>query len=260
VDKPLNESFKETDISRINMPITKYIFKMNSNSDISAIIQKAFLIAGSGRPGPVLIELTSNMDFAESPISNQMQEYKTKSLQRSIDSAVKYLETARKPVFFIGGGAIISGASEVLTEMAHMARIPVVCSLLGIGSIDATDPLYLGMLGMHGTYAANKAVHHSDLLICIGVRFSDRATGKISGFSPKSKKIHVDIDPSEINKIIPVDLPIVSDAKEFLTSLKEQLNFERVRGNTEIWVMKQSNGKGRFLFWISRIVSSVHIA
>jgi acetolactate synthase I/II/III large subunit len=236
LDKPLNEAFQEVDISGITVPITKYIFKMSWNGDLSSIVEQAFSIAGSGRPGPVLIELTSEMNCTDSPISNQMQEYKTKSIQRSIDSAVKYLETARKPVFFIGRGAIISGASEVLTEIAHMTRIPVVCSLLGIGSIDATDPLYLGMLGMHGTYAANKAVHHSDLLICIGVRFSDRATGKISGFSPKSKKIHVDIDPSEINKIIPVDLPIVSDAKEFLTSLKEKLNFERVRGNTEIWV------------------------
>jgi acetolactate synthase I/II/III large subunit len=236
IEKPLNESIQEVDISGITMPITKHIFKVNRESDISGIVKQAFSIAGSGRPGPVLIELTSNMDYADCPISNQMQEYKMKSLQKSIESAVKYLETARKPVFFIGGGAIISGASEVLTEIAHKARIPVVCSLLGIGSIDATDPLYLGMLGMHGTYAANKAVHHSDLLICIGVRFSDRATGKVSGFSPKSKKIHVDIDPSEINKIVPVDLPIVSDAKEFLTSLKEQLNYERVRGNTEIWV------------------------
>jgi acetolactate synthase I/II/III large subunit len=236
IEKPINESFQEVDISGITMPITKHIFKVNRGSDISSIVKQAFQIAGSGRPGPVLIELTSNMDYADSPISNQMQEYKTKSLQKSIESTVKYLESARKPVFFIGGGAIISGASEVLTEIAHKARIPVVCSLLGIGSIDATDPLYLGMLGMHGTFAANKAVHHSDLLICIGVRFSDRATGKISGFSPKSKKIHVDIDPSEINKIVPVDLPIVSDAKEFLTSLKEQLNYERVRGNTEIWV------------------------
>jgi acetolactate synthase-1/2/3 large subunit len=106
---------------------------------------------------------------------------------------------------------------------------------MGIGSMEAGNPLYLGMLGMHGTFAANKAVHHCDLLISIGVRFSDRVTGRISGFSPSSKKIHVDIDPAEINKIIPIDLPIVSDAKEFLFTLKNQLDYQKINENTGIW-------------------------
>jgi acetolactate synthase I/II/III large subunit len=245
VDKPLNEAFQAVDISGITMPITKHIFKINKQSDLATIVQQAISIAISGRPGPVLIEITAEAVPSDNFIPEQMtfSENKTKNLQKSIELAAKYLETARKPVLFIGGGAVISGASKILTEIAHKTRIPVVSSLLGIGAIDATDPLYLGMLGMHGTYAANKAVHHSDLLICIGVRFSDRATGKISGFSPKSKKIHVDIDPSEINKIIPVDLPIVSDATEFLTSLKDQLNYGRIRGNTEIWVNESTEWK-----------------
>lgn len=227
-----NNSFQEVDISGITMPITKHIFKINKHSDLTSVVKQAISLAESGRPGPVLIELTEDTKCLPQKVNIP----KTKNTQKSIETAAKLLETARKPVFFIGGGAVISGASEILKEIAQKTCIPVVSSLMGIGSMDTTDPLYLGMLGMHGTYAANKSVHHSDLLICIGVRFSDRATGKVGSFSPKSKKIHVDIDPTEINKIISVDLPIVSDAKEFLTQLKGQLNFERIKGNTEIWV------------------------
>jgi acetolactate synthase I/II/III large subunit len=149
--------------------------------------------------------------------------------------AKSLMETSRKPVIFIGGGIIASGAADYLREVVQQTRIPVVSSLMGIGSMEAGNPLYLGMLGMHGTFAANKAVHHCDLLISIGVRFSDRVTGRISGFSPSSKKIHVDIDPAEINKIIPIDLPIVSDAKEFLFTLKNQLDYQKINENTGIW-------------------------
>jgi acetolactate synthase I/II/III large subunit len=234
VETPFKASFPEVDISGITMPITKHTFKINKHSDLTSFVKQAITLAGNGRPGPVLIEMTESTKPFHEKVS--FPENKTKNLQKSIEAAAKLLEVARKPVFFIGGGAVISGASEILQEIAHNNRIPVVSSLLGIGCIETTDPLYLGMLGMHGTYAANKAVHHSDLLICIGVRFSDRATGKMSGFSPKSKKIHVDIDPAEINKIVPVDLPVVSDAKEFLTGLKDQVNNNRIRGNTEIWV------------------------
>jgi acetolactate synthase I/II/III large subunit len=229
-----NNTFQEIDISSITMPITKHIFKINNYSDLTSVFNQAISLAESGRPGPVLIEINEFTKCLPEKVNSL--ENKTKNMQKSVDAAAKLLESVRKPVFFIGGGAVISGASEILKEIAHQTRIPVVSSLMGIGSMDTTDPLYLGMLGMHGTYAANKAVHYCDLLICIGVRFSDRATGKVGSFSPKSKKIHVDIDPTEINKIIPVDLPIVSDAKEFLKQLKDQLNFERIKGNTEIWV------------------------
>ena len=204
VDKRSNSSFQEFDIAGVTMPITKHTFYVNNLSELEAVIQSALTIAGSGRPGPVLIEFTPNT-VSRHPVKlgpRHGKESKPKTVQRSIELAAKYIEAARQPVLFIGGGAIISGASELLTEFAQQARIPVVSSLMGIGAFQAADPLYLGMLGMHGTFAANKAVHHCDLLISIGVRFSDRTTGKVSSFSPKSKKIHVDIDSAEINKII----------------------------------------------------------
>ncbi|WP_256234861.1 biosynthetic-type acetolactate synthase large subunit [Bacillus sp. EB600] len=238
LDKCCNSSFQEFDIAGVTMPITKHTFYVNNFSELEAVVRPALTIAGSGRPGPVLIEFTPNA-VSRPPVKlgpRHGKESKPKTVQRSIELAAKYIESARKPVLFIGGGAIISGASELLTEFAQQARIPVVSSLMGIGAFQAADPLYLGMLGMHGTFAANKAVHHCDLLISIGVRFSDRTTGKVSSFSPKSKKIHVDIDSAEINKIIQVDLPIVGDAKEFLCGLKEQVHVEKIRENTEIWV------------------------
>jgi acetolactate synthase-1/2/3 large subunit len=238
VEKASNSAFQEFDTAGVTMPITKHVFYVNNASELEAVIGPALSIAVSGRPGPVLIEFTPDT-IKRQPVSlgpRHGKESKPKTVQKLIELASQFIESAHKPVFFIGGGTIISGASELVTEIAQQAQIPVVSSLMGIGAFQASDPLYLGMLGMHGTYAANKAVHHSDLLICIGVRFSDRTTGKVSSFSPKSKKIHVDIDSAEINKIIQVDLPIVSDAKEFLHGLKAQLNIEQIRSNTESWV------------------------
>lgn len=233
-----SSSYQELDISGMMMPITKHFFYVKNEQELDPVIQLALKIAADGRPGPVLIEFapdSAGLKNVHRPFTGY-KETKPGKEQKILDLAKQYIESARKPVFFIGGGAIISGASELLTELVQQVRIPVVSSLMGIGAFKTTDPLYLGMLGMHGSYAANKAVHHSDLLICIGVRFSDRATGKAGSFSPNSKKIHVDIDAAEINKIIKVDLPIVSDAKEFLSRLKEIVNVEGVRGNTEIWV------------------------
>ncbi|OIK16496.1 acetolactate synthase, large subunit, biosynthetic type [Bacillus sp. MUM 116] len=239
--KPQNkEALQELDILGITMPITKYSFKLNDWGRFAEALQSALTIAADGRPGPVLIEYTMepSADFQEEIPSyrrharSQMREGQ---MEKSINSAVELFETARKPVLFIGGGVISSGAADSLREIVRQARIPVVSSLMGIGAMEAKNPLYLGMLGMHGTFAANKAVHQCDLLISIGVRFSDRVTGKISGFSPKSKKIHVDVDPAEINKIISVDLPIVSDAKAFLSKLKEKLNYNQIFRDAEMW-------------------------
>jgi acetolactate synthase I/II/III large subunit len=168
--------------------------------------------------------------------SIQQRNPSTRSRSHSFNKAIQLIEKAKQPVIFIGGGVIISDASGQLRELVKQTRIPVVSSLMGTGAMDSSNPLYLGMVGMHGTFAANKAVHRCDLLVSIGVRFSDRVTGKISGFSPKSQKIHVDIDPAEINKIIEVDLPIVSDAGEFLNYLNETLNVGLVRENCKAWV------------------------
>ncbi|GHH97415.1 biosynthetic-type acetolactate synthase large subunit [Neobacillus kokaensis] len=236
------EAMQELDIGGVMMPITKYACTINTNnqSDVSMVLKNALTISSDGRPGPVLVEITK----AETPGSSEETLNNSRLtrtiatrpiMEKSLESAKQLIENARKPVLFIGGGVIAADAAEDLREIAEKTHIPVASSLLGIGAMDAGNPLFLGMLGMHGTFAANKAVHHCDLLISIGVRFSDRVTGKISGFSPKSKKIHVDVDPAEINKIISVDLPIVSDAKEFLSVLKDLLNYRKIRENSEHW-------------------------
>ncbi|MDR7001258.1 biosynthetic-type acetolactate synthase large subunit [Neobacillus niacini] len=240
VAKPqMKEAFQELDVLGITMPITKYSFKLNDWDRLSEALRNALTIASDGRPGPVLIEYvvetSANIQQGILHYPRSRSQIRKGQMEKSIDSVVELIEDARKPVLFIGGGVISSGAANYLREIVRQARIPVVSSLMGIGAMEAADPLYLGMLGMHGTFAANKAVHQCDLLISIGVRFSDRVTGKISGFSPKSKKIHVDVDPAEINKIIPVDLPIVSDAKEFLCELNEKLNCQQILRNIESW-------------------------
>jgi acetolactate synthase I/II/III large subunit len=230
------EALQDLNISGLTMAITKHAFKINARYDLNEVVKKALTIAVSGRPGPVLIELTKDTTIKDYPTQrHNPTKVKRSNLEKSIKVAKDLIENARKPVLFIGGGVIASGASNELREFVERSRIPVVSSLLGIGSMEAGNPLYLGMLGMHGTFAANKAVHHADLLISIGVRFSDRVTGRISGFSPKSRKIHVDIDPAEINKIISVDLPIVSDAKEFILNITTHLDYQQINRNSEIW-------------------------
>jgi acetolactate synthase I/II/III large subunit len=231
------ELLHEIDISGLTMAISKHAFKINDMNGLKEILNKAMNIATDGRPGPVLIEITADTTTTKEIQTQRFRPTKISSisLNKSIQFAKDLIENARKPVLFIGGGVIASGASDELREFVEQSRIPVVSSLLGIGSMEAGNPLYLGMLGMHGTFAANKAVHHADLLICIGVRFSDRVTGRISGFSPKSTKIHVDIDPAEINKIITVDLPVVSDAKEFIQNIKNLLDYQHINRNIEIW-------------------------
>lgn len=239
LQKTASDSVEDLNITGVNVPITKHIFTVENADELPLVIQQAFYVATEGRPGPVLIELSNKA--LTSRLSGKISELpRLKAAKRdhdkSFEKAIEYIENARKPVFFIGGGTIISGAAEVLRKVVQKSGIPVVSSLMGLGAMNSSDSLNLGMLGMHGTFASNKAVHHSDLLVAIGVRFSDRVTGKISGFSPKSTKIHVDIDPSEINKIIRVDLPIVSDAKEFLEFLNEKLNFDLVGENIKEWV------------------------
>jgi acetolactate synthase I/II/III large subunit len=230
------ETMQELNISGLTMAITKHAFKINAMNGLNDVLKKAIAIAADGRPGPVLIELTTDTTVKDIQTQRHTPTKVSKTIrEKSIKAAKDLIENARKPVLFIGGGVIASGAAQDLREFVEWSRIPVVSSLLGIGSMEAGNPLYLGMLGMHGTFAANKAVHHADLLICIGVRFSDRVTGRISGFSPKSKKIHVDIDPAEINKIISVDLPVVSDAKEFIQNIKNHVDYQQINRNTEIW-------------------------
>lgn len=244
-----------TNFSSINVPITKHIYCVTRGDNLQKVMQQAFQIATEGRPGPVVVELTEEV-LASSVNTSSLEFKKPKPESRfkterrltpetilAFKKAVELIEAAEKPVLFIGGGLNISGGAHVLREIVAKTGIPVVSSLMGLGVMKGSDASHLGMLGMHGTFASNKAVHRCDLMVAIGVRFSDRVTGKIGGFSPKSKKIHVDIDPAEINKIIPVDLPIVSDAKAFLDFVKETLDFTHVRNRIQKWAQETSEMK-----------------
>ncbi|MEC1520466.1 thiamine pyrophosphate-binding protein [Neobacillus niacini] len=180
------EALQELDISGLTLPITKHASKINALQGFNDVFKKAITIAADGRPGPVLIELSSETTIKNIPTNRQNTTKVNKTiLEKSVNAAKDLIENARKPVLFIGGGVIASGATNHLREFVEKSRMPVVSTLLGIGAMEARNPLYLGMLGMHGTFAANKAVHHADLLICIGVRFSDRVTGRIKRFFTK---------------------------------------------------------------------------
>jgi acetolactate synthase I/II/III large subunit len=242
------ENAQEINVTGLAVPITKHILMVSDVKELSTVLPQAFTYAAGGRPGPVLVVLsktttsythTNFESVGRSPVFTS----NTENISKPLALAVQMMEDAKRPVFFIGGGTIISGAAEQLREVLAETGIPVVSSLMGLGAFHETEPQFLGMLGMHGTFAANKAVHHCDLLISVGVRFSDRVTGKISGFSPKSKKIHVDIDPAEINKIIQVDVPIVCDATEFFKGLRDQLNGQLVRENCKEWIHETTNWK-----------------
>lgn len=255
-NKNNNRSGADTDLnfSEVNVPITKHIYKVSVHDHLQQVIRQAFQVAQEGRPGPVVVELTeealtesvssSGFLLEKAPKPKPKPEKIVKPLNdKTFAKALEMIAAAERPVFFIGGGLNISGGSDVLREIVAQSGIPVVSSLMGLGVMKSSEPSHLGMLGMHGTFASNKAVHRCDLLVAVGVRFSDRVTGKISGFSPKSLKIHVDVDPAEINKIIPVDLPIVSDAKEFLDFIKENLSFETVRDRIGDWARETSQMK-----------------
>lgn len=220
------DSFQEVDIFGMTMAITKHNYLVMDIKDLPRVIKEAFYLAKTGRPGPVLVDLPKNVMISKAPFcypeTVNIRGYQPKSAipQRVLDRVKEKLENATRPVVLVGGGVIAAGASEVLTEWVKEAQIPVVSTLMGIGAFPSRDPLHLGMLGMHGTFAANKAVYRSDLLISLGVRFNDRVTGNTKGFSPDSYKIHVNIDAAELNKNVSVDLPITGDILDILYALK----------------------------------------
>jgi len=209
----------------ITRPITKHNYLVKDVRDLARVIREAFHIASTGRPGPVLIDLPVDVSLASCtfhyPPTVDIKGYKpvVKGHPRQIQKAADMINQAERPLLYVGGGVIISGASEELRALAHKAGIPVTMTLNGLGSFPSTDPLSLGMLGMHGTGYANYAVQECDLLISVGARFDDRVTGKIDEFAPHAKIIHIDIDPSSISKTVKVDLPIVGDAKHILHEL-----------------------------------------
>jgi len=225
------DSFQEVDITGITMPITKHSYLVKDARDIPRIVKEAFYIASTGRPGPVLIDLPKNIMAAEvtEPYSSKvtLKSYKffTKGNSGQISEAAKALAQSKKPIVYTGGGVITSGAGKILQEVLQKANLPVVTTLMGIGSVPSKHPNHLGMVGMHGTITANLAVDECDLLIAIGVRFDDRVTSGLKHrFATKAKVIHIDIDPAEIGKVIRAHIPIVGDAKLVLEEFVAKIN------------------------------------
>ena len=240
-----NDAFQEVDIVGITRPCTKHNYLVRRTEDLARVIKEAFHIARSGRPGPVLVDLPKDVVQGKArykPLPEpRMPSYKPtyKPHIKQLRRAIELIEQAERPVIFSGGGVILSGASKELTEFVKQLHAPVTASLMGLGSFPGTHPLWLGMLGMHGTYRANMAIGECDLLIGIGVRFDDRVTGKVDAFAPKAKIIHVDIDPTSIQKNIPVTIPIVGDCKIALKELNRLLNEEKVkitRKSRKLWL------------------------
>jgi acetolactate synthase-1/2/3 large subunit len=230
------DAFQECDTTGITRPCTKHNWLVKDINDLPRIMHEAFEVATTGRPGPVLVDIPKDIQFAKAKYFKPKKEkkLKEKSLnvfnQNDIDHLVDLMKKASRPVFYTGGGVINSGpkASELLKELVSITGFPITSTLQGLGAYPGDDNQFLGMLGMHGTYEANNAMHDCDLLINIGARFDDRITGKIDEFSPKSKKVHIDIDPSSINKIVKVDLSIVGDVSDVIRSLKNKnLNLEK---------------------------------
>ncbi len=220
------DAFQECDTTGITRPCTKHNWLVKDVNDLAEVMHKAFEVATTGRPGPVLVDIPKDIQFQKGKYKNftKVKKLNGKSYdnfsQKNIDELIKLIRKAKKPIFYTGGGVINSGpkASELLRELVYATGFPITSTLQGLGCFPADDNQFLGMLGMHGTFEANNAMYSCDLMINIGARFDDRITGKIDEFSPKSKKVHIDIDPSSINKNVKVDLAIVGDIKSVLTS------------------------------------------
>ena len=227
-----NDAFQEVDTVGITRPITKHNYLVKRTEDLARIIKEAFFLASSGRPGPILVDIPKDVSVTaidyKAPKKVKLESYKptyspnVKQLQR----VVKMIKDAKKPVIFAGGGVILSQAAKELTQLARKTQIPLTTSLMGLGGFPGTDPLWLGMVGMHGTYRANMAIGECDLLIGIGVRFDDRVTGRIDAFAPNAKIVHIDIDPTSIRKNIPVTVPVVGDCKITLGQLNKLIDKE----------------------------------
>jgi acetolactate synthase-1/2/3 large subunit len=229
-----NDAFQEVDTVGITRPCTKHNYLVKRTEDLARIIKEAFYIASSGRPGPVLVDIPKNVSVNAidyKPLGKlSMKSYNPTYTPnvKQLHKVVSLIKDAKKPMIFAGGGVILSGAAKELTELAHKTRIPVTASLMGLGGFPGTDPLWLGMIGMHGTYRANMCTGESDLLIGIGVRFDDRVTGKTDVFAANAKIVHIDIDPTSIRKNIPVTAPVVGDCKITLAKLNKLLDKENL--------------------------------
>ncbi len=235
-----NDAFQEADITGITRPITKHNYLVEDVKDLARVVKEAFHIASTGRPGPVLIDIPSDIQMQETefhyPEKVDIRGYKPtyEGHPGQIKRAAKVISDSKRPILYVGGGAIISGASEEVRELAIKNEIPVTMTLLGLGAFPATHKLALGMLGMHGTAYANHSIMESDLIITIGARFDDRVTGKLDEFAPHAKVIHIDIDPASVSKNVDVDIPIVGDVKTILKKLNKLVK----KPDTKEWIAR----------------------
>ncbi len=251
------DAFQESDIVGITMPIVKHSFLLQSTDDLTRTIREAFYIASTGRPGPVLIDVPSDLSGAEMvfryPDSVNLPSYRPtyKGNAKQVRACASLIRGSKRPLLYAGGGVVASHACAELTEMAEKMRIPVITSLMGKGAMRCSNPLNLGPVGMHGSKYANMAVMECDLLIACGARFSDRMTGKVSEFAPHAKIVHIDIDPAEIGKIVNPDVPIVGDVKTVLAAVNEQLDKEGAGPVGEAWCREVFGWRERWPFYTS---------
>ena len=240
-----NDAFQEADITGITRPITKHNYLIEDINDLARIIKEAFYIASTGRPGPVLIDFPSDIQSQETefvyPDKVDIRGYKPtyEGHPGQIKRAAKAISESKRPILYVGGGAIIADASEEVKKLAIDNNIPVTTTLLGLGIFPQDNELSLGMLGMHGTAYANHSIMESDLIIAVGARFDDRVTGKLEAFAPHAKVIHIDIDPASVSKTVDVDIPIVGDAKAIL----KQLNKAVKKPDTKDWLKQVEDWK-----------------
>ncbi|MDF1589991.1 MAG: biosynthetic-type acetolactate synthase large subunit [Desulfobacterales bacterium] len=240
-----NDAFQEVDIVGITRPCTKHNYLVNSTEELAQTIKEAFFIASSGRPGPVLVDIPKNVvqntiEY-KAPKTVKLRSYNPtyNPNMKQLHKVVELIREAKRPIIFAGGGVLLSKAARELTELARKTQIPVTTSLMGMGAFPGSDPLCMGMIGMHGTYRANTSSGKCDLMIAVGVRFDDRVTGKTDTFTPHAKIVHIDIDPTSIRKNIPVAVPVVGDCKITLTHLNKLLDetdLSDVQKKRKIWL------------------------
>ncbi|NHN92436.1 biosynthetic-type acetolactate synthase large subunit [Acetobacter sicerae] len=236
-----NDAFQEADTTGITRPATKYNYLVKRPEELAPVVNEAFEIARSGRPGPVVVDLPKNITVGPAPYAPPSRtprasyQPSTEPDRKTVARAVAAMKSAKRPLFYVGGGVINAGkeACADLTRLIHMTGFPCTATLMGLGAFPGSDKQFLGMLGMHGTYEANLATHDCDVLIALGSRFDDRVTGRVDAFSPHSFKIHADIDPSQINKIIRVDVPIVGDAGRTIALMIEEWEAQSAKPDTK---------------------------
>ena len=233
------DAFQECDTTGITRPCTKHNWLVKDVKDLARTVHKAFEVATTGRPGPVLVDIPKDIQFQKTTYKKYKRQKKINEKtkitinQKEIEKLINLMENSKKPIFYTGGGVINSGpnASKSLRELVYLTGFPITSTLQGLGAFPGDDNQFLGMLGMHGTYEANNAMHDCDLMINIGARFDDRITGKIDDFSPNSKKIHIDIDPSSINKNVKVDLPIIGDVDDVINKILVIIKKKKIKNN-----------------------------